>query len=726
VHRAGLCWALCVALVAPLPGARAIELGTGPALLFADRVSVDSTDNVITAEGNVEILHGGRRLLTDVLRYDQDQDQIEATGNVTLIEPGGEALYADRVTLSGDLRTGIAQQLRARLTDDSLFAAAEGRRIEGTRTELDRAVYSPCPLCPDSDSPPLWQLTAQRIVHDQEAQQITYRNAFLEFFGVPVAYTPYLSHPDPTVERRSGLLAPSFGNDSELGLFLQTPYYFALAPNYDVTLAPIVTTKENPVLTAEYRHLLPAGRFELAGSGTYATEAGSDDDPEPSDQEFRGHVEGEGRFQLTRRARWGYDLAATTDNTYLQRYNFSNANVLTNRLFAEQVWQRNFASISSYAFQGLRSFDHQDEIPFALPLAEAELASEPGRWGSRFTFDSSLLALTRLDGLDTRRLSATGGWELPWTSRLGDRYRLALNLRGDAYHTNGDPQDFGSAGGTDVTGRVLPRMTVDWSWPWIGDSFGLTPLIEPVASFTWTVDDPNEDDIPNEDSQDLEFDESNLFAPSRFSGLDRVEGGARISYGLRFGGYGQSGELVSGLFGQSYRFTGEDDFGPDSGIDDDFSDYVGRIEVAPDPSFRVRYRFRLDQGDLTPTRSEIGALVGPRRLRFDVTYLSLEDDPELDRSRKREEITAGVIVGLSRSIALRAQTRYNLQQERNVWNKFGLIYRHPCLELVAGIEQRNTGRADARDATTFSLRVTLTNLGEFGVGSQALGPFSDQ
>ena len=66
----------------------------------------------------------------------------------------------------------------------------------------------------------------------------------------------------------------------------------------------------------------------------------------------------------------------------------------------------------------------------------------------------------------------------------------------------------------------------------------------------------------------------------------------------------------------------------------------------------MRYRFRLDQSDLTPTRSEIGALFGPRRLRFDVTYLSLEDDPELDRSRKREEITAGVIVGLSRSIAV--------------------------------------------------------------------------
>lgn len=712
-----------LAVLAGIQAAAALDFGEGPVLLFADRLGVDSAANVITAEGNVEVVRDARRLLADQLRYDQDTDQIEALGNVVLIEPTGETLYADRVVLSGDLSEGLAEQLRARLTDDSLFAAAEGRRIGGTLTELDRAVYSPCPLCEDGESAPLWQLSARRIEHDQETQDITYRHAFFELYGVPVLYTPYFKHPDPTVERRSGFLAPSFGSSNQLGLFLQTPYYFALAPNYDLTLAPIFTTKENAVLAAEYRHLLPSGRFELAGSGTYATEAGSDANPTPSDQAFRGHLEGEGRFGLTRDTRWGYDLAVTTDNTYLERYNFSNDNVLTNRLFAERVWRRNYAAVNGYAFQGLRSFDHQDEIPFALPLAEAELTSAPGRWGSRFTFDTSLLALTRTGGLDTRRLSLDGGWELPYVGELGDIYNLRLSLRGDAYQTEGNPQNFSSEGGTDMAGRVVPRLTTDWSWPFVGDpGLGLTPMLEPVASFTWTVNNPNPGDIPNEDSQDLEFDESNLFEPSRFSGLDRVEGGARISYGLRFAAVGEQGEVLSGLFGQSFRFSGDDDFGPNSGIDDDFSDYVGRIDVSPHPAFRARYRFRLDQDDLTPTRNEVGAVVGPSRVRFGVTYLSLEDDPALDRSRKREEVTAGVRIGLLRSLSLRAQFRRNLQQERDVWHKFGFVYVHPCLELVGGVERRYTQRADAEDDTTFSIRVILTNLGELSADSGLLGP----
>ena len=233
------CWLLAlVALLVALPAAWAQQdPDSQQALLLADRMEFDRETNVLSAEGNVEVIHGGRHLWADRLRYDQDADRIDAEGNVTLLEPGGEAVYAERLTLSDDLKNGVAEQLRARLTDNSLLAAAKGRRTEGRLTEFDQAVYSPCPLCRDSTSPPLWQISAQRVIHDQNERQITYHNAFFELHGVPIAYTPYFSHPDPTVERKSGFLAPTFGNDSDLGLLVQTPYYFALAPNYDLTMA---------------------------------------------------------------------------------------------------------------------------------------------------------------------------------------------------------------------------------------------------------------------------------------------------------------------------------------------------------------------------------------------------------------------------------------------------------------------------------------------------------
>lgn len=700
----------------------ALDFGSGPVLLIADRVVYDEAGGVVRAEGNVEITRGQRRLLADAVNYDEAADLLVAEGGVVLLEPTGDALFADRVRLSGDLMNGVVDQLRGRLADNALIAASRGQRIDGTRLEMEQATYTPCEVCEGDDAEPLWQLRAQRVQHDEETQTVRYKHARFEMFGVPVAYTPYFSHPGPGVERKSGFLAPTVGSDSEIGFTLQTPYYFALAPNYDLTFAPIFTTEEGVVLTTEYRHLLESGAFDLAGSVTYASEAVDRRGEEPDGEEFRGNLEGEGLFRLAERWQWGYDLSVASDDTYLQRYDFDNQSILDNRLFAERIWDRNYAAINAYGFQGLRQSDDQGLIPIVLPLAEAELLSEPFFGGSRMTLDTSLIALTRTDGLDTRRASLTGGIEKPFVGPIGDRHRLRLEMRGDGYYTDGNPRTLRDNGNSGNEFRAIPRFTYDWNWPLIGDTFGLTPLVEPVVNVSVAPEGVNDLDIPNEDSRELEFDDSNLFEPNRFPGLDRVEDGGHVSYGLRAGLYGEDGEWLNGLFGQSYRFLGDGDvFRPESGLDSTQSDYVGRVDLFPDPWLNIRYRFRLDKNSLSLLRNEVRAFFGPRELRFDVNYLSLENDPQASELRAREEITAGILVSPTSRISIRAQTRRNLRESSTVAHNLGLVYRNPCLLLVAALEQRFTENRDAGGGTTFTMRVTFQNLGELVADSGLFG-----
>jgi LPS-assembly protein len=713
---------IAVALLADAPAGQALDIGEGPVLMLAREVRLEP-DDVIVAEGDVEILRGERRLLADTVRYDQRADQIEALGNITLVEPGGEVLYADRLLFSGDLRNGVASQLRARLQDDSLLAAAGGRRIDGTRTEMDQVVYSPCPICKDSDDPPLWQITAQEVNHDQETRNITYKNAFLEMFGVPIAYTPYFSHPDPTVERRTGFLPPIFGSDSNLGFTLETPYYFDLAPNYDLTVSPIFTTKENAVLTADYRHLLERGYFDLGGSITYASKAGSESDPNPNGQAWRGNIEGEGDFHLGNYWGWGYDLAVASDDTYLDRYNFSDADVLQNRLFSERIWSRNYAVVEGYGFQGLREEDDQGMIPIALPQAQLELTSEPLLWDSRVGLNSSALALTRTDGLDTRRLSTDVSWELPKQGPIGDLYRLTLSARGDFYNTDGDPETFSSEGGTNDEGRFVPRATLDWSWPLLGAGFGLSHMVEPIVSGTWSTTGNNPSSIPNEDSQDAEFDDTNLFKPSRFPGIDRVEGGGKISYGVRYGLFGDRRETVSGLFGQLYKF--EDDPANDDGLGGSgFSDYVGRINVRPTDWLNLRYRFSIDHNSASLVRNEVGANVGISWLRLDAQYLflkndpadpDLQDDPDEPPLDEREEVIVEAELRATSWLSFRGELRRNLDQDRWVYYRAGLTYIHPCLEVFAGMQRKFTRDRDADPDTSVGVRLAFKNLGAVGL-----------
>jgi LPS-assembly protein len=162
----------------------------------ADMLTYDNNSDVVTAEGNVILVRGGYRLRARTVEYNRRTGFVEARGNVVVIDPGGNQAFGDRVELSESLRDGAIENILLVLQDGGRLAARSGTRVAG-RSELDRAVYSPCDIddaegCPKK---PVWQIKAIRIVHDPARERITYRHAYFELFGVPVLYLPSLSHP---------------------------------------------------------------------------------------------------------------------------------------------------------------------------------------------------------------------------------------------------------------------------------------------------------------------------------------------------------------------------------------------------------------------------------------------------------------------------------------------------------------------------------------------------
>src|SRR5690606_6041218 len=127
----------------------------------------------------------------------------------------------------------------------------------------------------------------------------------------------------------------------------------------------------------------------------------------------------------------------------------------------------------------LREDDEQDEFPFVLPLAEARLRSSPLRWGSQLTYNASLVALTRVDGIDDQRVTNEVGWEVPWLGPVGDQLRLRLSMRGDFYSYRGDPETLGGGSDDGTEFRGVPRATLDWNWPLVGQFRTLQYYIEP-------------------------------------------------------------------------------------------------------------------------------------------------------------------------------------------------------------------------------------------------------
>lgn len=694
--------------------------GKLPVLLSADEVTYDENLEIVTATGNVEIAEAERVLLADSISYNLKTDIVTASGNISLLEPGGEVLFADYVELTDDLREGVIRDIRILLTDRSRMAAASGVRTGGNLSQLRKAVFSPCELCrEDPTRAPLWQIKANRITHDQQEKVIEYRDASFELFGVPIAYTPYFEHPDPTVKRKSGFLAPVVGGSETLGTTVQIPYFWAIAPDKDLTLQPIFTTQQSVVLAGEYRQLLRDGEMRLAGSGTIAdrTKASS----EVEQDVLRGHIDGEGRFDINETWRWGFDLNRATDDTYLRLYNFSNKRTLTSRFFAEGFRGRNYLSVDNYFYQGLRATDDNEEAPIILPMLDYNFSGEPGVVGGRYSLDANVMALHRIEGRQSRRVSLTGAWELPYTSPLGDVYKLRASLQTDGYWV----ADFNNEQGSEVnpttnkqdfiTGRIFPQLSLLWRYPWISEGEESRQVIEPVVQAVLSPDfKANPGEIPNEDSQDFEFDDTNLLSLNRFTGIDRVDPGSRIDYGLKWNLITERGAISTVFLGQSYRLDTDINFAPGSGLDDNFSDYVGRVGLAPFDFFNLAYRFRVDKDKLEAQRNELNVSIGPPALNFQLNYLSIDFDADEEEFDGREEINVRLGSKLSEYWSTFIQHQRNLFTDESLSTDIGLTYLDECFRIDAIVRRSFFSDREIEPENSFFVRVVLKHLGEFG------------
>ena len=98
-----------------------------------------------------------------------------------------------------------------------------------------------------------WVLQSNEMKHDREKKTIFYNNVVIKVYDIPIFYTPYLSHPDPSVDRRSGFLTPNFTDTKNLGAGLSIPYYFAIDKDKDFTFTNKFYASENPLFLGEYR-----------------------------------------------------------------------------------------------------------------------------------------------------------------------------------------------------------------------------------------------------------------------------------------------------------------------------------------------------------------------------------------------------------------------------------------------------------------------------------------
>lgn len=684
-----------------------------PVLIQADELTQDQELGNVVARGNVEITQGERLLFADTVSYNQKSNTVTASGNVILLEPGGDTVFADYVELTESMRDGVIHRIKILLADNSRFAANSGQRTNGNRTVLSKALYSPCEVCRENpEKAPLWQIKANTIVHDKAAQEIRYKHAWMEIYGYPVAYTPYFMHPDPTVDRKSGFLTPSFGSSGQLGAFTQVPYFWAIDNSKDITFAPIITKGEGVVFAGEYRQRFDSGIIEFSGSLAEADRRiGSNVVEEIRKDEIRGHVFGHGRFDIDDTWRTGFDVERATDRSYLRTFKFfgSPGNSLETNAFIEGFRGRNYAAGNIFLFQDLRS-GLRPNTPKIAPLLDFNHVGQPSRWGGKYVIDASFRSLYRGDRSDVQMMSLEMGYELPFIADAGHITTFSASLRNDLYHVEHNSAAISEDDG--FTGRIFPQVSAHWRYPFVRNSGSSRQLIEPIAAVVLAPNGSNPGAIPSEDSTVVEIDDTNILSADRFPGIDRVESGQKVVYGLNMGVFGAGDGQTTAFIGQSYRIHADEDLANQFGIERHVSNIVGRVDVRPNRYLDLLYRFRADDDALDFVRNELGFTAGTDAFRISSNYLFIAADPNEAALEEREEIRISAQSKINDFWTVSAQTHRDLDSNGGtLFSGMRITYEDECVIFTADAERRFTRDADFDPADSIIFRVSFKHLG---------------
>lgn len=691
----------------------------------ADELRYENNGDVITALGDVLVRSGDQSVRAESVTWNRVTGAIKASGQVRSVDGDGNQLFTDELTLTDELEAAAMSNLMLAFRAGGRLAAREAERMDNGDIALEKAVYSTCAIedsegCPKT---PSWRVTAERVYYDAEADNIAFDGAFLELFGQRILPLPGLKvRADGGAT--SGIFIPDIGITASNGLELSDSYYWRLDDNRDLTLTGFLYTGAAPMVAAEYRQLNEKGAFQAKSYLTYGTRIPLNSTVATGRKDIRGYISANGRFQLN--ADWTVEgsLRYATDRTFLRRYDISREDRLRTMVRAERIDEDSYFSITGWATQALLVQTPQGAVPIALPVVDyrKRIANQ---FGGMLELQANTLAITRTEGQDTQRAFARAQWDLRRITSLGQEITLTGLVRGDVYHSSDNllttTEAYRGQEGWQARGVALAALDV--KWPFIGEFAGGTQILTPRAQLVVTPSIRNLD-IPNEDARAIDLEDSNLFSLNRFPGYDRVEEGARLTFGVDWQA-DFPGWRVKTTLGQSYRLTNAPTLFPDgTGLTEKFSDVVGRTEIRHKDFLKFTHRFRVDKDNLAVRRNEVDATLGSDRNYVELGYLQLNRDIDaaFEDLRDREEVRVAGRYEFSKFWSVFGSAVVNLTDRDEdptlssdgfepLRTRLGIAYADDCLEFGFTWRRDYIQLADAQSGNSFRVHFALRNLG---------------
>ena len=577
---------------------------------------------------------------------------------------------------------------------------ANSLKINNETNSFEKSVFTLCNYRKNDKCPP-WTIQASKMLHDNKKKTIYYDNALIKVYNIPVFYFPKISHPDHTVDRRSGFLPPSFSGSKNLGSGLSIPYFWALNDDKNLTFTNNFYIGENPLFLSEYHQAFKDANLmtDIGYTEGYKKITATKKSGNKSHffSKFIKNYSGKNNSENS----LAVSFQNVSDDKYLKLHKIKsnlvdyNETILKNSIDYTHENENIFFGFNSSVYETLNE-DYDDKYEYILP----EITLDKNLISSEKIGNISLLSNYKAHKYDTNKFANFLINDFEWSSNqknfntgitgkfLGNFKNINYETKNiDLYKKDTTSEFYGALG---YLSEINLKKKV------LASIHSLKPKIL-VRYAPGSMRKENSGSRLNPDS---------AFTMDRLNNFNSFETGLSGTLGFDYNIKSNKKEFDFSL-AQVINEKENKKMASNTSLDEKLSDLVGVSNYKINDSFKVNYNFSIDQNYEQINYNELGTTFNTDLIKVDFNYLK-----ETKHMGDQEYFKTKFDIAKSNNNVFSFETKRNLVKNSSEFYNLSYEYINDCLR--AGLVYRREFYADSELEPENSLmfKITLTPFGD--------------
>ena len=697
--------------------------------IFADKIIYNKANQLLKTFGNSRFIDSKNRILSaENFEYDLDKKIINAQNKVKFIDKEKNIYYFSKITSDDKFDEVIGFDLnsdlnKAKFKSGDKFNEFIEPRLSGKEASIKDGItiikdgkFTSCKRTNETDGCAYWNLKASEIIHNTELKEIIYKNATLDLNNINVLYTPYFSHPDPTVKREAGVLAPSFTSlGGDIGSTVKVPIFYPISESKDFTISPVYYFKQNPLLLGEYREKFKNGDLSLEGGFTEGYKDITSTKTEGSRHHLYGNLQLNFSDKILDESIFNAKIQNVNNPTYLRVNKINSTNdgfkrilvkeddtQLTNEIYFNSFGKNEILNFKAAAYQNISLDKKSDQYQYLLP--EIGYSKYQLFDNNNLSFNSNL----KSQNINTNQNKSTFINNLDYSTPenynndLGVSYKFLTKINNINYYS-----DY-NAPKQDLNNEINPVLGFDTSLPFAKISKESEQYLIPRI---FTRYSPGK--MPNSKSNTTTLSTDNIFAMNRMNSDELIE--KDLSFNLGFDWLWQEkftqnkeSEKAGISIGQVIKFNKDADMPTASSLQNKTSDIVTKVNYLAPKNFDVTLKNTIDKQLSSVYYSDLTLK----------KFINNSGEVNLNYYEKNKYVgseryaKANLVSNLSNSTKLKLETDRNLKTNLTNSHKLSVEDENECIRYGFYFQRNYSSDKDLKPSTSVMFGVTLLPFGE--------------